>query len=141
MTRHIHTKDAPRPLLWAAGAIALFALCYALISADYAAQAQEIAATPTPPLAQDGGVGGAGGVSGQSGLANPTGFAGVGAIGSVRLDWNDVAGASEYEVQQWDGHVNPPRWRKLPFTSNRDGYAHCDAHAVDRLVVAGGGGD
>ena len=120
MKRQLHTKDAPRTLLWAAGAIALFALCYALISSDYAAQAQDaVAATPTPPLAQDGGgVGGAGGVSGQSGLPKPTGLAGVGAIGSVRLDWNDAAGASEYEVEQWDGHVNPARWRKLPFTGN-----------------------
>ena len=120
MKRRFHTTDALRTLLWAAGAVALLALCYALISADYAAQAQDaVAATPTPPLAQDGGgVGGAGGVSGQSGLAKPTGLAGVGAIGSVRLDWNDAAGASEYEVEQWDGHVNPPRWRKLPFTSN-----------------------
>ena len=120
MTRRFHTTNALRMLLWAAGAVALLALCYALISADYAAQAQDtVAATPTPPLAQDGGgVGGAGGVSGQSGLPKPTGLAGVGAIGSVRLDWNDASGAAGYEVQQWDGHVSPPRWRTLPFTSN-----------------------
>ena len=121
----------------AAGAIALFALCYTLISPNYAAQAQQAADTPTPVAPQDddgGSAGGAigqadpestptppsdGGVSGQTGLAKPTGFTGVGANGSIRLDWNDVAGATSYEVQQWDGHVSPARWRTLPFTSNR----------------------
>ena len=110
----IHTRDALRTLLWAAGAIALFALCYTLISPNYAAQAQQAAATPTPPVAQDDG--GVGGTSG--GLAKPTGLTGAGALGSIRLDWNDVASVTEYEVQQWDGHVSPPRWRALPFTSN-----------------------
>ena len=60
-----------------------------------------------------------GGVSGQTTLAKPTGLTGTGANGSIRLDWNDVSGVTEYEVMQWDGHVNPGRWRKLPFTSNR----------------------
>ena len=83
----------------------MLALCYALISADGAAQAQQaVAATPTPPVAQDGG-----GVGGASGLAKPTGIEGVGAIGSIRLDWGDGGGAAEYEVQQWDGHVSPAR--------------------------------
>ena len=60
-----------------------------------------------------------GGVSVQTGLAVPTRLTGDGANGSIRLDWNDVSGVTEYEVMQWDGHVNPGRWRKLPFTSNR----------------------
>ena len=140
MKRQSHTTNALRTLLWAAGAIALFALCYALISPNYAAQAQQADAdTPTPVAPQDddgdssgGGVSGQddpentptppsteGGVSGQTTLANPTGFTGVGANGSIRLDWNDVAGATGYEVQQWDGHVSPAKWRALPFTSNR----------------------
>ena len=140
MKRQPHTTNALRTLLWAAGAIALFALCYALISPNYAAQAQQAADTPTPSAIQDAdSVGGAavqddpdraptptpsapqdsGGVSGQTTLAKPTGLTGVGANGSIRLDWNDVTGVTEYEVMQWDGHVNPGRWRKLPFTSNR----------------------
>ena len=140
MKRQPHTTNALRTLLWAAGAVALFALCYALISPNYAAQAQQAADTPTPVAPQDddgdssdgGGVSGQGdpentptppstdgGVSGQTTLAKPTGFTGVGANGSIRLDWNNAAGATEYEVQQWDGHVSPARWRALPFTSNR----------------------
>ena len=82
-----HTTNALRTLLWAAGAIALFALCYALISADYAAQAQQAAAaTPTPvaPQDDDGAAGqddgSAGGVSGQ----DDGGSAG-GASGARRL--------------------------------------------------------
>ena len=35
--------------------------------------------------------------------------------GVSNLDWNDVPGASFYEVQQWDGHVTPAQWRTLPF--------------------------
>ena len=141
MKRQSYTTNALRTLLWVAGAIALFALCYALISPNYAAQAQQAADTPTPVAPQDddgdssdggGGVSGQddpestptppstdGGVSGQTTLAKPTGFTGVGANGSIRLDWNNAAGATEYEVQQWDGHVSPARWRTLPFTSNR----------------------
>ena len=140
MKRQSYTTNELRTLLWAAGAVALFALCYALISPNYAAQAQQAADTPTPVAPQDddgdssdgGGVSGQGdpentptppstdgGVSGQTTLAKPTGFTGVGANGSIRLDWNNAAGATEYEVQQWDGHVSPARWRALPFTSNR----------------------
>ena len=132
MKRYLHMTNALRTLLLVAGAIA----GYALISPNYAAQAQQAADTPTPVAPQDdgGSAGGAagqaapestptppsdGGVSGQTGLAKPTGFTGVGANGSIRLDWNNVAGAAEYEVQQWDGHVSPARWRTLPFTSNR----------------------
>ena len=72
MKRQPHTTNALRTLLYAAGAIALFALCYALISPNYAAQAQQApAVTPTPvapqdddgTAGQDGG--GAGGASGQ----------------------------------------------------------------------------
>lgn len=138
MKRQPYTTNAFRTLLWATGAFALFAL----ISPNYAAQAQQApAATPTPVAPQDddvdssdggGGVSGQddpestptppstdGGVSGQTTLAKPTGLTGTGANGSIRLDWNNVSGATEYEVQQWDGHVSPARWHTLPFTSNR----------------------
>ena len=55
----------------------------------------------------------------------PTNFTGAPGDGSINLDWDDVAHATAYEVQQWDGHVitaNPnddkPRWRTLPFNDN-----------------------
>ena len=114
------TRTALNALLWTAGAIALLAaIGYALIPANGAAQAQEAAPTPVPsgPPPDGGGVGGASGQSDRP--AAPTNLTGVGANQSVRLDWSGVAGVTEFEVVQWDGHVSPGRWRKLPFTSNR----------------------
>ena len=209
LKRRFHTTNALRTLLWAAGAIALFALCYALISPNYAAQAQQApAATPTPVAPQDddgaagqddgsvggqdgggaggatgqddGGIGGAsgqdapestatptptpsapqtsgggaGGASGQSGLAKPAGLTsgvvggasdrsglakpagltGVGANNSIRLDWQDAAGAAEYQVRQWDGHADTPQWRTLPFTGSR---AFTIAFSGSSAVVGG----
>lgn len=49
----------------------------------------------------------------------PANLMGASANESVRLDWNDAANAAGYEVQQWDGHADPARWRTLPFTGNR----------------------
>ena len=34
---------------------------------------------------------------------------------SVHLTWDDVTGATTYEVQQWDGHASPPAWDTPPF--------------------------
>ena len=53
-------------------------------------------------------------------LPPPTAFTGTSGRRSINLDWNDVSGATRYEVMQWDGHVSPPRWRTLPFNSNQD---------------------
>ena len=73
MKRYLYTTNAFRTLLWAAGAIALFALCYTLIPPNYAAQAQQPpAATPTPSAPQDGGgAGGATGIGGATGQTAP----------------------------------------------------------------------
>ena len=114
-------RTALNILLLAAGIIALLAVGYALITSDRAAVAQEAAPTPAPsgpPLDDAGGA--VGGASGQSDRpAAPTNFTGVGANHSIRLDWDDVTGVTEFEVVQWDGHASPARWRKLPFNSNR----------------------
>ena len=58
----------------------------------------------------------------------PTRFRGVAGSGSINLDWDAVAHATAYEVQQWDGYViepededdekDDPRWRPLPFNDN-----------------------
>lgn len=114
-------RTALNILLLAAGIIALLAVGYALITSDRAAVAQEAAPTPAPsgPPPDDAG-GAVGGASGQSDRpAAPTNFTGVGANQSIRLDWDNVTGVTEFEVVQWDGHVSPGRWRKLPFNSNR----------------------
>ena len=119
------TRTALNALLWTAGAIALAAITHALIPTNGPAQAQEAAPANTPvpsgpPPDDDSGVGGASGASGQSDRpAAPTNLTGVGANESIRLDWGDVAGVTEFEVVQWDGHASPARWRILPFTSNR----------------------
>ena len=113
-------RTALNALLWMAGAIALLAICYALISSNGAVVAQEAVPTPAPsgPPPDDGG--GAGGASGQSDRpAAPQNLTGVGGNQSIRLDWDDVTGVTEFEGVQWDGHVSPGRWRKLPFNSNR----------------------
>jgi len=113
-------RTALNALLWMAGAIALLAICYALITSDRAVVAQEAVPTPAPsgPPPDDAG-GAVGGASGQSARpAAPTNFTGVGGNGTITLDW-DAPGITEFEVVQWDGHVSPGRWRKLPFTSNR----------------------
>ena len=116
-------RTALNALLLTAGAIALLTVGYALITSDRAVVAQEAASAPTPapsgPPPDDAG-GAVGGASGQSDRpAAPTNFTSVGANQSIRLDWDDVTGVTEFEVVQWDGHVSPGRWRKLPFTSNR----------------------
>ena len=114
-------RTALNALLLAAGIVALLAVGYSLITSDRAAVAQEAAPTPAPsgPPPDDAG-GAVGGASGQSDRpAAPTNFTSVGANQSIRLDWDDVTGVTEFEVVQWDGHVSPGRWRKLPFTSNR----------------------
>ena len=50
----------------------------------------------------------------------PANLAGTPGNRTVSLDW-DTSRATAYEVQQWDGHKNPPaEWRTLPFNSNRD---------------------
>ena len=113
-------RTALNILLLTAGAIALLAVGYALIASNGAIVAQEAAPTPAPsgPPPDDAG-GAVGGAAGQSARpAAPTNFTGVGGNGTITLDW-DAPGITEFEVVQWDGHVSPATWRKLPFTSNR----------------------
>ena len=45
----------------------------------------------------------------------PTNLSGTSSNGGISLDWNDASDTRRYEVMQWDGHANPPRWRVLPF--------------------------
>ena len=121
MKSQSRARTALNILLLAAGIVALLAVGYALITSDRAVVAQEAVPTPAPsgPPPDDAG-GAVGGASGQSDRpATPQNFTGVGANQSIRLDWDDVTGVTEFEVVQWDGHVSPGRWRKLPFTSNR----------------------
>ena len=47
--------------------------------------------------------------------AIPTGLTGRGGDSWITLDWNDAPRATSYQVQQWDGRLNPPDWRTLPF--------------------------
>ena len=122
MKSQSRARTALNALLLTAGAIALLAVGYALISSNGAVVAQEVAPAPTPapsgPPPDDGG-GAVGGASGQSARpAAPTNFTGVGGNGTITLDW-DSPGITEFEVVQWDGHLQSPDWRKLPFTSNR----------------------
>ena len=112
------TRTALNALLLTAGAIALLAIGYALIASNGAVVAQEVAPAPTPtpgPLPTLGGPGGA--VGGQTTLLMPDNFTGVGGVGTITLDWDEVTNADAYEVWQWDGYANPPAWSKLPFTS------------------------
>ena len=111
-------RTALNALLLTAGAIALLAVGYALISSNGAVVAQEVAPAPTPlpgPLPTLGGPGGA--VGGQTTLLKPANFTGVGGVGTITLDWDSVDNADTYQVWQWDGYANPPAWSKLPFTS------------------------
>ena len=113
-------RTALNALLLAAGIVALLAVGYALITSNGAVVAQEAIPTPAPsgPPPDDGG-GAVGGASGQSDRpAAPTNFTGVGGNGTITLDW-DAPGITEFEVVQWDGHLQSPDWRTLPFTSNR----------------------
>ena len=113
-------RTALNALLLMAGVIALLAVGYALITSDRAVVAQEAVPTPAPsgPPTDDAG-GAVGGASGQSDRpAAPTNFTGVGGNGTITLDW-DAPGITEFEVVQWDGHLQSPDWRTLPFTSNR----------------------
>ena len=123
MKHQSRARTALNALLWAAGAIALLAaIGYALVPANGAAQAQEAAPAPTPipgPLPPLGGAGGGvGGASGQSDRpAAPNNLTSVGGDGTITLDWDDVTGATAYEVWQWDGSASQLKWRKLRFSS------------------------
>ncbi len=122
-------------------ALAFIFVAYALLLSDAPAAAQVGGAidtdTPTPvaPTDDDDGGGAAGqtdpngtptpsaddaAVTGQTTLSAPSMFWGAGRVSGIKLYWYSVPGATSYEVQQWDGHVNPPRWRTLPFESNQD---------------------
>ena len=131
-------RGGPKLLTAVALAVAVALLGWALITSDAPIEAQGgVENTPTPhqPSPSDGdGVSGQSSINstptpyppanneatGQSTLPTPTGFVSVPGNGSISLDWNDVAGATGYEVVQWDGHVSPPRWRTLPFNSYRN---------------------
>ena len=122
-------------------ALAFIFVAYALLLSDAPAAAQVGGAidtdTPTPVAPDDdddsgGAVGqddpngtptpsaGDSGVTGQTTLSAPTRLWGAGRVSGIKLYWYSVSGATGYEVQQWDGHVNPPRWQTLPFSSNKD---------------------
>lgn len=122
-------------------ALAFIFVAYALLLSDAPAAAQVGGAidtdTPTPVAPDDdddggGAVGqddpngtptpsaGDSGVTGQATLSAPARFWGAGRVSGIILYWYNVSGATGYEVQQWDGHVNPPRWRTLPFRSNQN---------------------
>ena len=122
-------------------ALAFIFVAYALLLSDAPAAAQVGGAidtdTPTPSAPDDdddsgGAVGqddpngtptpsaGDSGVTGQTTLSAPARLWGAGRVSGIKLYWYNVSGAAGYEVQQWDGHVNPPRWRTLPFSSNKD---------------------
>ena len=50
----------------------------------------------------------------------PINLSGTSSNGGISLDWDDASdadwlAADWYEVMQWDGHANPPKWRVLPF--------------------------
>ena len=47
--------------------------------------------------------------------ATPTGLTGRGGDSWITLDWNDAPRATSYRVQQWDGRLDSPDWRTLPF--------------------------
>ena len=105
-------RNLALPLAIAAAAILL--LGWALAASRGAAEAQEITEnTPTPPAAD-----GIDGPTGQVSPPRPTGLTGQGGNRQISLDWNTVAGATGYQVQQWDGRSNNGKgsWRTLPFT-------------------------
>ena len=118
MNPQSRTRTALNALLLTAGIVALLAVAYALISSNGAVVAQEAAPAPTPlpgPLPTLGGAGGA--VGGQTTLLKPANFTGVGGVGTITLDWDDVPNATSYEVWQWDGSASQLTWRKLNFSS------------------------
>ena len=44
----------------------------------------------------------------------PTNFTGAPGLGSINLDWDAVAHATAYEVQQWNGHASTLQWQDIP---------------------------
>ena len=132
-------RTALNALLWMTGAIALLAVGYALIASNGAVVAQEPAPAPTPlpgPLPTLGGAGGA--VGGQTTLLMPDNFTGVGGVGTITIDWDEVTNADTYEVWQWDGYF-PPRgdWRQLPFTSGSRSFTVNINFSDSSAVVSG----
>ena len=132
-------RTALNILLLTAGAIALLAIGYALIASNGAVVAQEVAPVPTPtpgPLPTLGGAGGA--VGGQTTLLMPDNFTGVGGVGTITLDWDEVTNADAYEVWQWDGYFLPDgKWRKLPFTSGSRSFT-VNINFIDSSAVVSG---
>ena len=59
-------------------------------------------------------------VTAVSSLTTPTGLRGTSRHRGVALNWNDVAGATAYRVQQWDGRAGG--WRTLPFRESHVNY-------------------
>ena len=47
--------------------------------------------------------------------AAPTGFSGSPDDREVNLNWNDVTGATSYDVAQWSGYSSSFGWKVLPF--------------------------
>ena len=47
--------------------------------------------------------------------AAPTGFSGSPGNREVNLNWNDVTGATSYDVAQWSGYSSSFGWKVLPF--------------------------
>jgi len=96
----------------AMAAVAILLLGWALVASQDAVEAQ-VETTSTPP-ARDG----TDGPPGQVPPQRPTGLTGQGGSRQISLDWSTVAGATGYEVQQWDGSSNngSGSWRTLPFT-------------------------
>jgi len=114
-------------------AVAILLLGWALLASQDAAEAQ-VETTSTPPAGD-----GIDGPTGQVPPQRPTGLTGQGGSRQISLDWNTVAGATGYEVQQWDGRANSNgngSWRTLPFTETGVG-SYTVAFSGSSAVVSG----
>ena len=83
----------------AMAAVAILLLGWVLVASQGPAEAQ-VETTSTPPAGD-----GIDGPTGQVPPQRPTGLTGQGGSRQISLDWSTVAGATGYEVQQWDGRV------------------------------------
>ena len=125
------TQPRARAVLVAFVIAAMALLCWALAESRGTAAAQgDVDATPSPPVQDDTGD--------RSTVPVPGGLTGTGGTRSITLDWNDVSGATAYEVQQWDGRSNGGRgsWRTLPFTETGIG-SYTITFSGSGVVVSG----
>lgn len=65
----------------------------------------------------------------------PSGLSGRGGHGSVTLDWSDVAGATGYQVQQWDGRAG--QMRTLPFRERHLNHDYTVTFSGSSATVSG----